>query len=81
MLLLRSKDADHATLGAGSDGTAERAERRRAQALVEAKNRIAQLHQALQQGGRPATSVGQVVDNRVLGRADKWDGSEKAWPK
>ena len=49
-------------------------------ALVEAQNRIAQLDHALQQGGRPATSAGQVVDSRVLGRPDRWDGSEKAWP-
>ena len=46
--------------------------------LVEAQNRIALLHRALQHGGRPATSTGQVVDTRVLGRPDKWDGSEKA---
>ena len=48
--------------------------------LFEAQNRIAQLDQALQQGGRLATSAGQVVDTRVLGRPDEWDGSEKAWP-
>ena len=50
-------------------------------ALVEAENRIAHLDQALQQGARPATSIGQVVDTRVLGRPDKWDGSEQcsAW--
>ena len=44
-------------------------------ALVEAQTRIAQLDQALQQGGRPGTAAGQVVDTRVLGRPDKWDGS------
>ena len=49
-------------------------------ALVEAQTRIAQLDRALQQGGRPGTAAGQVVDTRVLGRPDKWDGSEKAWP-
>ena len=49
-------------------------------ALVEAQTRITQLDQALQQGGRPGTAAGQVVDTRVLGRPDKWDGSEKAWP-
>ena len=49
-------------------------------ALVEAQTRITQLDQALQQGGRPGTTAGQVVDTRVLGRPDKWDGSEKAWP-
>ena len=49
-------------------------------ALVEAQTRITQLDQALQQGGRPDTAAGQVVDTRVLGRPDKWDGSEKAWP-
>ena len=48
-------------------------------ALVEARTRITQLDQALQQGGRPGTAAGQVVDTRVLGRPDKWDGSEKAW--
>ena len=48
--------------------------------LVEAQNRIAQLGQALQQGGCPGTAAGQVVDTLVLGRLDKWDGSEKAWP-
>ena len=46
-------------------------------ALVEAQTRITQLDQALQQGGRPGTAAGQVVDTRVLGRPDKWDGSEK----
>ena len=45
--------------------------------LVEAQTRITQLDQALQQGGRPGTAAGQVVDTRVLGRPDKWDGSEK----
>ena len=54
--------------------------RRAEHALVEAQNRIAQLDRALPQGGRPATSVGHVVDTRVLGRPDKWDGSENAWP-
>ena len=49
-------------------------------ALVEDQNRIAQLDGALQQGGRPGTAAGQVVDTRVLGRPDRWDGSEKAWP-
>ena len=49
-------------------------------ALVEAQNRIAQLDQAFQRGARPTVSVCQVVDTRVLGRPDKWDGSEKAWP-
>ena len=50
--------------------TEQRNARRGAEhALVEARNRIAQLDLALQQGGRPTTS------------ADKWDGSEKAWPK
>ena len=49
-------------------------------ALVEAQNRVAQLDQALQQGERSGTAAGQVVDTRVLGRLDKWDGSEKAWP-
>ena len=29
-------------------------------------------------GGRPGTVAGQAVDTRVLGRLDKWDGSEKA---
>ena len=48
-------------------------------ALVEAQTRITQLDQALQQGGRPGTAAGQVVDTRVFGRPDKWDGSEKAW--
>ena len=48
-------------------------------ALVEAQTRITQLDQALQQGGRLGTAAGQVVDTRVLGRPDKWDGSEKAW--
>ena len=42
---------------------------------------IAQDNQALQQGGRFGTAVGQVVYSRVLGRPDKWDGGEKAWPK
>ena len=50
------------------------------QELVEAQKRIAQLDQALQQGGRLATSVSQAVDTRVLGRPDTWDGNEKAWP-
>ena len=45
-------------------------------ALVEAQNRIAQLDQALQHGGRLGATTGQVVDTRVLGRPDKWDGSE-----
>ena len=49
-------------------------------ALVEAQTRITQLDQALQQGGRHGTAAGQVLDTRVLGRPDKWDGSEKAWP-
>ena len=49
-------------------------------ALVEAQNRIAQLDQALQQGGRPGTARGQGVVTRVLGRPDKWDGGEKTWP-
>ena len=49
-------------------------------ALVEAQNRIAQLDQALQQGDRPGTAAGQVVDTRVLGRPDNWDGSDEAWP-
>ena len=44
--------------------------------LVEAQNRIAQLDQALQHGGRLGATTGQVVDTRVLGRPDKWDGSE-----
>ena len=48
--------------------------------LVEAQKRIAQLDQALQQGGRLAMSVSQAVDTRVLGRPDTWDGNEKAWP-
>ena len=43
--------------------------------LVEAQNRITPLYQALQQGGRPTTSV-----DRVLGRTGKWDTCEKAWP-
>ena len=38
-------------------------------ALVEAQTRIAQLEQALQQGGRSGTA-GQMVDARVLGRPD-----------
>ena len=50
-------------------------------ALVEAQTRITQLDQALQQGGRLGTAAGQVVDIRVPGRPDKWDGSEKACPK
>ena len=50
-------------------------------ALVEAQTRITQLDQAFQQGRRPGIAAGQVVDTRVLGRPDKWDGSEKAWPK
>ena len=37
-------------------------------ALVEAQSRIAQLDQALQQGARPSTAVGQVLGTRVLGR-------------
>ena len=45
----------------------------------QAQTRVTQLDDALQQGGRPATSGGQVVDTCVLGRPD-WDGSEKAWP-
>ena len=49
-------------------------------ALVEAQTRITQLDQALQQGGRLGTAAGQVVDTGVLGRPDKLDGSEKAWP-
>ena len=49
-------------------------------AMVEAQTRITQLDQALQQGGRPGTAAGQVVDTRVLGRPDKWDGSEMARP-
>ena len=49
-------------------------------ALVEAQTRITQLDQALQQGGRLETASGHLVDTRVLGRPDKWDGSEKAWP-
>ena len=56
------------------------AQRGAERALVEAKTRITQLEQALQQGGRPGTAAGQVVDTRVLGRPDKWDGSEMAWP-
>ena len=49
-------------------------------ALVEPQTKITQLDQALQQGGRLGAAVGQVVDTRVLGRPDKWDGGEKAWP-
>ena len=49
-------------------------------ALVEAKNRIALLDQALQQGGRPRTAAGQWWILVQLGRPDKWDGSEMAWP-
>ena len=26
------------------------------------------------------TSIGQVVDTRVLGKVHKWYGSEEAWP-
>ena len=37
-------------------------------ALVEAQTRITKLDRALQQGGRPGTAAGQVVDTRVLGR-------------
>ena len=48
-------------------------------ALVEAQTRITQLDQALQQGGRPAAAAGQVVDTRVLGMPDKWDGGKKSW--
>ena len=48
-------------LGTGSDEQLN--ERRGAEhALVEPQNTIAQLDHALQQGGRPATSAGQVVD-------------------
>ena len=49
-------------------------------ALVEAQTKTTQLDKALQQGGRPGTAAGQVVGTRVLGRLDKWDGSEKALP-
>ena len=45
-------------------------------ASIETQNRIGQLDQALQQGARPAVSVGQVTDTRVLGRPDKWDGKQ-----
>ena len=53
------------------------ARRSAAHAVVEAQNRTPQLDQALQQGARPAVSVGQVVDARVLARPDKWDGRER----
>ena len=56
------------------------ARRRAEHALVDAHSRIEQLDQALQQGARSTASVDQVLDTRVLGRPDKWDGSEKAWP-
>ena len=52
------------------------ARRQAEQARAEAQGRIAQLTQTVQQGAR-ATGV---VDPRVLGKPDKWDGSEKAWP-
>ena len=38
--------------------------------LVEVQTRITHLDQALQQGGRPETAAGQVVDTRVLGRLE-----------
>ena len=47
-------------------------------ALVEAQNRIAQLDQALQQGGGPGTAAGQVADTHILGSPDRCDGSAKA---
>ena len=53
------------------------ARRQADQALAEAQGRIAQLTQTVQQGGR-ATGV---VDTRVLGKPDNWDGIEKALPK
>ena len=53
------------------------ARRQAEQALAEAQGRITQLSQTAQQGTR---ATGQVVDTRVLGKPDKCDGSEKAWP-
>ena len=41
------------------------------------ETRITQLSQTAQQGTR---ATGQVKDTRVIGKPDKCDGSEKAWP-
>ena len=43
-------------------------------APAEAQSKITQLTHTCQQGTR---ATGQVVDTRVLGKPDKWDGSEK----
>ena len=74
---LKSADADLASqelqpLQLSEQPAAEQLTARRGaeHALVEAQNRIAQLDHALQQGGRPTTSAGHVVDTRVLGRPD-----------
>ena len=53
------------------------ARRQAEQTLAEAQGRITQLSQTFQQGTKVS---GQVIDTRVLGKLDKWDGSEKAWP-
>ena len=52
------------------------ARRGAARALVEAQTRITQLDI------KHSSWVDDLVqvDTRVLGRPDKWDGSEKAWP-
>ena len=53
------------------------ARRQAEQILAETQGRITQLSQTFQQG---AEGSGQVIDTLVLGKPDKWDGSEKAWP-
>ena len=68
-----------ATLEAGSDGTAECASTCRTRVGRSSDQDYTQLDQALQQGG-PGTAAGQVVETRVFGRPDTWDGGEKAWP-
>ena len=50
------------------------ARRQAEQALAEAQVRITQQGQAFQQRTR---ANGQVVDTRVLGKPDKWDGSDQ----
>ena len=52
------------------------ARRQAAQALIGAQGGITQLSQTSQQ----EQVSGQVIDTRVFGKRDKWDGSEKAWP-
>ena len=61
--------ATTAGLGTGSDGTAECASRRQACVGRSSRPGLAQLDQALQQGGRPGPSAGQLVDTGVLLRA------------